>query len=163
VAPPRPSAQPPSLPPANPTPPERAVVVPPPADGKPVAPPPTDEEFAKRMIQNVLKEYCAAHEALDPAAVQRLYPKVNMSALLIQLNRSKYKSVQCKFADPEFLALDPAAGTAKVQAEVKRIYEHTAVKDAPQTDEQIAVMTLSRPSLRSPWFIDAVTYRAKPK
>ena len=48
-----------------------------------------------------------------------------MAALRIQLNKSKYKSVQCKFSDPEFVSLDPAAGIGKVQAEVKRIYEHT--------------------------------------
>ena len=111
----------------------------------------------------MLKEYCAAHEALDPAGVQRLYPKVNMSALQIQLNKSKYRSVQCKFGEPEFVSLDAAAGSARIQAEVKRIYEHTAAKDEPQTDEQIAAMTLSRPSLRSPWFIETVTYRPKPK
>jgi hypothetical protein len=127
-------------------------------DPKQVAPPPTDEEFAKRMIQNLLKEYCAAHEAVDPAAVQRVYPKVNMASLQNQLNKSKYRSVQCKFADPEFVTLDPAAGTATIKVEVKRVYEHTAVKEKPHSDEIRAEMRLSRPGPRSPWFIDTVKY-----
>jgi hypothetical protein len=79
------------------------------------------------------------------------------------LNRSKYKSVQCKFAEPVFVALDPSAGTAKVQAEVKRVFEHTAVKDKPELQELTATMTLSRSAPRSPWYIDSVMYKEKPK
>jgi len=69
--------------------------------------------------------------------------------------------VQCKDADPVFLSLDPAAGAAKVQVDVKRVYEHTAVEAKPQTDEMTALMTLSRPGPRSPWFIDTAEYRPK--
>jgi hypothetical protein len=85
-----------------------------------------------------------------------------MASLQIQLNRSKYKSVQCKFADPVFLALDSSAGTAKVQADFTRVFEHTAVKET-QVDETTGLMTLARPSARSPWVIDTVTYKPKPK
>ena len=138
-------------------------VVAPPAPDKQVPPPPTDEEYAKSRIKDVLKEYCKAYEALDPAAVQRVFPKVDMATLQIQLNASKYRSVQCKFADPEFVALDAAAGTATVQAEVKRVFEHTAVESKPQTQETVAVMTMSRSSLRSPWYIDTVKYKSKAK
>lgn len=123
----------------------------------------SDEEFAKGAIKSVLKEYCDAYEALDPAAVQRVYPKVNTDALKIQLNTSKYKSVQCKFGDPVFVSLDPVAGKATVQAEVKRVYEHTILTQKPQTDELTATMTLFRSALRSPWQIDTATYRPKPK
>ena len=138
-------------------------VVAPPAPDKQVPPPPTDEEYAKSRIKDVLKDYCKAYEALDPAAVQRVFPKVDMATLQIQLNASKYRSVQCKFADPEFVALDAAAGTATVQAEVKRVFEHTAVESKPQTQETVAVMTMSRSSLRSPWYIDTVKYKSKAK
>jgi hypothetical protein len=125
--------------------------------------PVTDEEYAKTAIKSVLIEYCHAYETIDPSAVQRVYPKVDMPTMQIQLNRSKYKSIQCKFADPVFTSLDAGAGTANLQVEVKRIYEHTAVKTGPATEELIATMAFSRPNPRSPWFIEKVQYRIKPK
>jgi hypothetical protein len=128
----------------------------------PPAPPPTDEQFAKRKIQELLQEWCSAYEAIDPAAVQRLHPKVDISALTIQLNKSKYSSVQCKFSEPVFLSLDAAAGTAKIQTDIKRIYEHT-IQQKPQTAEVIATMTLVRSSQRDQWKIDTATYKEKPK
>jgi serine/threonine protein kinase len=138
--------------------------LPPAAGPKQVPPPITDEAFAKGKIQELLKEWCLAYEAIDPAAVQRVQPKVNLDQLRKQLNTSQYRSVQCKFAgDPVFVSLDPSAGTATVQAELKRIYEHTILTEKPHTDELVAVMTLFRSNLRSPWLIDAVTYKPKPK
>ena len=95
----------------------------------PIAPPATPMEFAKGKIQDVLKKYCDAYEALDPVAVQRVFPDVDMPALQIQLNKSRYKSVQCKFADPEFLAWIRQTGTAKVQADLTRVFDHTAVAE----------------------------------
>ena len=123
--------------------------------------PPTDEEFAKGKIQETLKAYCDAEEALDPSAIQRSYPKVNMEALKVQLNASKYRSVQCKFGDPVFVSLDAAGGKAKVQAPLKRVYEHTILTEKPQTDELIATIMFVRPGPRSPWQIDAATYKPK--
>jgi len=136
--------------------------------GAPVAPtkevpvPISAEEFAKGKIQELLKEYCAAYEAIDPSAVQRLFPTVDMATLQLQLSSSKYKSVECKFADPVFLSLNAVAGSAKIRADVKRVYEHTAVKKI-ETAELTADMTLSRPGERSRWQIDAVSYKPKPK
>jgi TIR domain/Divergent InlB B-repeat domain len=138
-----------ATPPASPTGGNAAVLV-----------PLTDEESSKTKIQDTLKEYCAAQEALDPAAVQRVYPKVDMNALGIQLNKSKYKSLTCKFSDPIFLTLDAAAGTATVQTELRRVFEQAAVI-ATESSETTAVMTLSRPSPRSPWFIETVTFKKK--
>ena len=120
------------------------------------------EEFAKQKIQELLKEYCAAYEAIDPSAVQRLFPTVDMATLQLQLNSSKYKSVECKFAEPVFLSLNAVAGSAKVRADVKRVYEHTAIKKI-ETAELTADLTLSRPGDRSRWQIDAVSYKTKPK
>jgi hypothetical protein len=79
------------------------------------------------------------------------------------LNRNKYKSMQCKFADPVFNSLDTNAGTANIQADVKHVFEHTAVKTPPETLELIATLSLSRPNPRSPWFIEKAQYRPKPK
>ena len=75
-------------------------------------------------------------------AIQRLYPKVNMEALKVQLNASKYRSVQCKFGDPVFALVYAPGGKAKVQAPLKRVYEHTILTEKPQTDELIATITL---------------------
>ena len=136
-------------------------VVPPTVDPKQVAPPPTPEEFAKRQIQDLLKDFCDAYEAINPEAVKLVYPKVDMGSLRLQLNRSAYKSVQCKFADPVYLSLEASAGTAKVQADLKRVYEHTVGSEPPV--EQIVTMTVSRPESRSRWYIDAATYKPKPK
>ena len=91
-----------------------------------------------------------------------MFPKLDIAALRLQLNRSKYKSVQCKFADPVFLALDPFAGAAKVQADLKRVYEHTVGSSEPPA-EQIVTMTVSRSDPRSRWSIDTATYKTKPK
>ncbi len=123
--------------------------------------PPTDEEFAKGKIKDVLKEFCAGFLALDPAAVQRVFPKVNMEALKLQLSKSKYKSVQCTFGDPMFVALDAAAGTATVQADRKLVYEHIVGSQPPL--EQSVEMKFVRPNPRLPWQIDAATYTPKKK
>jgi len=127
----------------------------------PVASPISDEAFAKGKIQELVKEYCDAFEAIDPARVQRVYPRIPMDSLTIQLNTSKYKAVQCKFGELKFVALDPAAGTARVQAELKRIYEHTILTEKPVTSELIADIKLVRSNLRSPWLIDEMTFKAK--
>jgi hypothetical protein len=122
----------------------------------------TDEAAAKRLIQGVLNEYCAAYAALDPQRVRQVFPTVDMPTLQIQLNASKYKSVTCKFGEPTFVALNPGGGTAKVRADVTRVYEHTAIKKVDES-ELIADMTLSRPGDRARWQIDAVSYKTKPK
>jgi serine/threonine-protein kinase len=130
--------------------------------GQPPPPPPTDEAYAKGKIQEVLKAYCAAYEAMAPDKVQLVYPKVDMNTLKMQLNKSKYKSVTCKFGDPVFVSLDPVTGNAKVQAELKTVFEHT-IQEKPQASESIGDITLLRSALRSPWLIDTATFKPKPK
>jgi hypothetical protein len=128
---------------------------------KPAPPPPTPEEFAKGKIQETLKSYCAAYEAMDPAAVQQIYPKVNMRILKEELNGSKYRSVRCTFGDVVFTSIDPEGGKAAVQAPVKRVYEHTSVMEKPQIDELDATITLVRLGPRSQWQIEEARYRPK--
>ena len=132
-----------------------------PVSTQPAPPLETDEDFAKRSIQEVLKAYCNALEALDPDAVKRVQPKVDIESVRKQLNSSRYKSVQCKFGDPKFGALDASAGTAKVQAELKRVYDYTILK--PETLEHIVEMALSRPGPRGSWQIDKMDFKPKPK
>jgi tetratricopeptide (TPR) repeat protein len=126
------------------------------------APLPTSEAYSKDRIKELLRAFCAAYEAIDPVAVQHLQPRVDMNALRSQLNRSLYKSVTCKFGDPVFVSLDATAGTATVRTELKQVFEHTHTGEA-QTVESVAEMTLRRFELRSPWVIDTVTYKSKPK
>jgi hypothetical protein len=139
-----------------------AVVQPPPPPGD-VKAPIGDEDYAKNAVKDVLKQLCAAYEALDPDAAQQAFPKVNMAVLRMQLNKSQYKSVTCTFAEPTFQSVDPVAGTAKVRVEVKRVFEHAALDPKPDVSEQIAVMTFSRASQRGRWVVETAEYRPKPK
>jgi hypothetical protein len=126
-----------------------------------VAPPKTDEEFAKDRIQETLKALCDAEEALDPEAVQRVYPKANMDAYRAQLNPSKYRSVQCKFGDVVYVSLDAPGGKATVQAPKKVVYQFTILTEKPQTDELNATIKLVRLGPRTPWLIDTANYKRK--
>ena len=113
-------------------------VTPPPVAPQPtqppaeVKPPISDEDYAKNAIKAVVTELCKAYEDLSPEGVQQVYPTVNMAALKQQLNKSQYKSASCKaVGEPTYNALDPAAGTAKIRVETKRIFEHAALDPKP--------------------------------
>src|SRR5262249_30616076 len=153
---------------ATPTP-SAAPVAPAPAPAGQATPPGevkvpiSDEDYAKNAVKDVLKDYCAAYEALDPEAVQRVYPKVNMAALRLQLNKSAYKSVQCTFAEPKYDALDAAAGTAKVKVESKRIFERTSLGEKPEVYEYVATINFSRASQRGRWVVENALFAPKPK
>jgi hypothetical protein len=129
----------------------------------PVEKPVTDEQFAKSKIVELLKAWCAAYEAIDPGAVQVLFPSVNMKQLEIQLNKSKYNSVQCTIGEPTYMALDAIKGTAKVRVETKRVFVHTFRAQKPETQELIATLQLRRADSRSPWLIAQAEYIPKPK
>ena len=82
-----------------------------------------------------------------------------MNALKVQLNKSKYKSVQCKFGEPlVFVSLDAVAGKAVIKVPLKQTYEHTILTEKPMVNELIATMTLSRSGPRTPWLIEDVKY-----
>ena len=121
--------------------------------------PPTDEEYAKGKIQEMMKAYCDAHEALDPEAVQKIYPRVNMNGLKVQLNKSKYRSVQCKFGEPlVYVSLDAEAGKAVIKVPLKQTFFHTILTEKPDVSELMATMTLSRSGPRTPWLVEDVKY-----
>jgi hypothetical protein len=138
---------------------EGPVVDPTQAAAKPVPVPQTDEEFAKSRIQEMMKAYCDAHEALDPDAVQKVYPTVNRNALNVQLNKSKYRSVQCKFGEPlVYVSLDAAAGKAVIKVPLKQTYEHTILTEKPMVSELMATMTLFRSGPRTQWLVGDIKY-----
>jgi hypothetical protein len=126
----------------------------------PVVAPPTAEEFAKGQIQQLLKDYCAAEEALDPNGVQKLFPSVNLNALKVQLNQSKYRSVQCRFGDAlVYQSLDAPAGKAKIQVPLKVVYEHTILTEKPIVNELMTTLTLLRTASRTQWQIDKAEFK----
>jgi serine/threonine protein kinase len=151
----------PSLPPVAP--PQTGQPPPPQTPPGEVKPPISDEDYAKNAVKDALKDYCAAYEAIDPDAVQRVYPKVIMAQLRLQLNKSLYKSIQCTFAEPKYDALDTVNGTAKIKVDVKRVFERTALGDKPEVFEYVATITFSRASQRGKWFVETAEYRPKPK
>jgi hypothetical protein len=122
-----------------------------------------EDDYAKNAVKNVLKELCSAYEALDPDAAQQVFPKVNMTVLRNQLNKSQYRSVTCTFAEPTFESVDPGAGTAKIRVDVKRVFEHSALDPKPDVSEQIVTMTFSRAAPRGRWVVESAEYRPKPK
>jgi serine/threonine protein kinase len=152
---------PPPPPPQGPTaevPPQGPVVV---AGGEAAPKPITAEEHAKKEIPGVVKEYCAALEALDPLRVLKVYPSVDVRALRDQFRQ--YKSLKCTIVGaPEFAELDADVGTARVEVGVKQILEMQS-GGAPKVLETIAVTTLLRPELRSAWRIGKVVHKPKPK
>ena len=107
----------------------------------------------------MLKAYCAAHDALDPAAVQRVWPTADVPAFRRQFNQNK--SVQCKFDKVEINPLDTSAGSGKVKAELTIVYDRKVGGEL--TDERIADLTLFRPDASSGWYIRAATFKPKPK
>jgi len=120
------------------------------------------EEYAKGRIKELLTNWCQAYADIDPDAVQQLYPLVDITALRMQLNKSKYVSVTCEVVgEPIFVSLDAVAGKAKVNVELKRVYQHTILTKKKETQEVIASVVLLRPGERSQWRIDSATYKAK--
>jgi hypothetical protein len=138
------------------------VVVDPTAGQKEVPLPLTPVQFAEKQIQELLKSYCDAHEALDPAAVQKVFPKVNMDSLRVQLNKSKYRSVQCKISEVMFVSMDAPGGTAKITALRKLVFDHT-IQNEPETQELITTFTMVRLAERAPWQIETAQFRKAEK
>jgi len=124
----------------------------------PTAPPTPPEETARKEIQRILTQYCAAYEQLELAAIRRVFPTAP-EALRDQLRQ--YKSVQCTLTGPpEYDQLDPNAGTAKVKVGVKQ--EWVPKVGGPQKpQETVAVVALSRPEQRGSWYIDNVVHKPK--
>jgi hypothetical protein len=131
------------------------------ASGDKVKDPISREDHAKNEIQGLLKEYCAALEAIDPLRIKKIFPGTDVSVLR-ELYR-QYKSVKCALTTPpEFIQLDADAGTAQVKVGVKQTQEMQS-GGAPKIQETIASLTLLRPELRSSWRIGTIRHELKPK
>ena len=122
----------------------------------------TPEEHARREIQQLLKNYCAAMETLRPEPLQKLYPKVDV-ALHREVFR-QYRSLKCALnGPPEFDRLDASpAGGAQLRVGMRQEIQ-TRTGGAPRVLETIATIVISRASSDSPWLIDRVEVTPKRK
>lgn len=130
----------------------------------PVAPqkvdePQTEEAFAKDRIKEILTAWCQAYEDIDPDAVQRAYPRVDMRTIREQLNRRMYRSVKCSMGDLKYVAVDAKAGKATLQTEVTRVFEHTVAAKKKDESKVIGTFSLGRLGDRSQWFIESAQFK----
>ena len=110
------SVQPPAAPPAATPAPAAAPAPPQPAPPRPgtqtPAPPPTpvsNPEADKRDINNVLLAFAAAYSQLNPRAVQRVYPGIDVQALTSSF--SKLRSQQVAISNVQFVNLTDSTAT----------------------------------------------------
>jgi hypothetical protein len=124
-------------------------------------PPPDAAEQAKRSLHKVLDAYCDAYVTLDPDAMQRIYPTVEMARLERQLDSATYMSARCVFSTPTFTSLDLRAGTANlvVSLSVARV----AANGTEDSYEYFTAMNFSRASRRGQWTIASASYSPVPQ
>jgi hypothetical protein len=137
----------------------------PPAIASPAAPRAVDSEetYAKKEIESLVRAYCAALEAMEPAAVLRMMPGVSLEA--VQTRLAGYRSLKCTVTLPaefERIDIDPS-GSGHAQLKFRLRQEHV-LKAGPATlTDTIAVMTVSRSSRNSPWVIEGLVNESNRK
>ena len=111
----------PTVPPSAPTPTDsRPVAVAGP--DKPPPPPETEEDHAKKEIAQLVKNYCAELETMDPARVQKIFPLADVRTLREQSRQ--YKSLQCTLTGrPEYQTFD-VKGAGGAQLKVRNEANH---------------------------------------
>jgi hypothetical protein len=129
---------------------------------KDVRPPPPPEEVAKAQIAQVIKSYCAAWGSLDPDAVRKEQPGVDMKNVKSTMSNFKYLKEMC--AAPEYESdesLDEQNGKANVRVGVKREFTRTVLSAGVEKDEQTLKIELYRSAPREPWKIRNARVAAK--
>jgi hypothetical protein len=139
---------------------DQTVATPPPSE--PAVRPETPEEHATKEIQRLVNDFCSAYESRDPEVVQKLWPLAPMGILRDQFRQ--YKTLRCTItAPPKFDRLDARpAGGAQIEFGMKQEIEARS-GGAPQVNETIVTMVVSRIDFKSPWLVDRVRSRPKPK
>ncbi len=121
----------------------------------------TPEAHAKQEIEQLIKQYCAELETLQPDRVRKIFPQADRATLANQFKQ--YKSLKCSVTAPKFDRLDASpAGGAQVKAEMKQVIVMKSGGAAP-VQETIVTIVVSRMDLRTPWLIDRVNHEPKPK
>jgi Divergent InlB B-repeat domain len=134
---------------------------PPPGPDKPAPAAISAEEHAKKEIDQLVKNYCAALETREPDKVKEWFPLAPRDELRERFRQ--YKSLKCTLPAPfEYERLDAGpAGVAQVKFEMKQVIQMKS-GGAPQKYETIVYMTVSRLKFQSPWFIDRMRAEQKP-
>ena len=97
----------------------------------PPAPPPP-EVIAKKEIEEVLERYRSSYENLDYRGIQSAFPN---APAVIQNQFRQIKSLQYTFAGPpEYVKLDPYAGTAVVDLSIKQTSQMKVGSGRPSVD-----------------------------
>jgi serine/threonine protein kinase len=124
----------------------------------PVAPPISPEVLAKDNLNVLVNQYCSAYERLDAAGIAKIFPRAP-AGILEQFRQ--YKSAGCTVTGPpEFVMVDPEAGTATIRVGLKLTSEMRAGKSQPP-QESVAEVKAVRPEPRGIWHIDTMVVRPK--
>jgi len=121
------------------------------------------EAHAKREIERLVKDYCAAMETLQTERLSSLYPQVDV-ARHRELFR-QYRSLKCTVVGAlEYERLDASAtgGAAEVKVRIAQQIQMTTGGN-PRAIETVATFAVSRQSIQSPWLIDRVQHTPAPK
>lgn len=123
----------------------------------------TPEDHARREIETLVNQYCAAMQTLESAQIKRLFPSVAEPALVEQFRY--YESLKCSLTTPiTFVRLNPSptGGFAEIVYGMKQ--EMTLkTGQGPATSETVVRMLLSKREPSAPWVIERVTHTPKPK
>jgi Putative zinc-finger len=119
-------------------------------------------EQAREQIGQLVNNYCSALESLQPTRVRSLFRLDNERELKAKFK--EYKSLRCTVtSSPEYFSLDAGpGGSAWIEFGMKQVIQ-MASGGAPDTQEAIVTMVVSRRDSQSSWLIDRVTYRVKAK
>lgn len=123
---------------------------------KAVGPPITAEAHAQGEIQRTLNRYRTAYERLDFQEIQRVFPTAP-EAIRRQLRQ--YKKLEYTYTGaPEFVDVDPAAGTATVEVGVKMAFQAQVGGAQPPNEARVRFNLFRRDDN---WLVNQVTFLPK--
>lgn len=126
------------------------------ADAKPVPPPITAEAHAQGEIQKTLNRYRSAHERLDFQELQRVFPTAPEA---IRRQFRQYEKLEYTYAGaPEFVDVDPDAGTATVEVGVKLAFKAKVGGDQPPNEARVRFNLFRRDDT---WLVNQMTFLPK--
>ena len=133
-----------------------------PAAAGPPVPAITPEDHAKIQIEQLVTNYCAAMETLQPDRLRKLYPQLDVA--LYRESFRQYRSLKCALTGPpEYDRLDASpAGGAQLRVGMRQEVQMRS-GGAPRVLETIATIVVSRANNQSPWLIDRLQVTPKPE
>lgn len=120
---------------------------------------------AQEEISQLIKRYCSEYETLKTDGLKHIYPLAPVAAIKEQFK--DYKSLKCTITSKEeYDRLPDPNPTGSSGAQLKfGMKQEIQIKKggAPQIQETIVTMIVSRADFNSPWLIDRATHAPKPK